>query len=99
MSERRHDAAVVAMTRSIIQITSTLCPDYSRVAALCEPVEKASYTMIVALLRVMLLLTNAVEKDTSTTETLRSNVASLLIEATADTPSNLAILSTIRALF
>lgn len=55
--------------------------------------------MIVALLRVMLLLTNAVEKDTSTTETLRSNVASLLIEATADTPSNLAILSTIRALF
>lgn len=99
MSERKRDAAVIAVVKSLIRITSTLCPDYACVAAFCGTVEKASYPMIVALLRVMMLLTNAVEKDTSTAETLRSNVASLLIEATADTPSNMEILSTIRTLF
>ena len=99
ISERRHDAAVVALTTSIIRITSTLSPDYAPVAMLRRTVEKASYSMIVALLRVMSLLTNAVEKDTSTAETLRSNMASLLIEATTDTAAIMEILSVIRSMF
>ena len=86
------------VTREIIYITSKMRSEYKNLEKLCRLVNNCGYQMIVALLRSMMMLTIAVEKDNVTMEFYHSIISMILVEATFDVPSNVEFIKVIRQL-
>lgn len=97
-SGEKEKKGLLTVTKLIISITAGMRQEYSRLSMLSSSVDVCSYQMIVALLRSMMLLTTAVEKDNVTSESYQSNICTLLVEATTDIPSNVELIQIIRQL-
>ena len=89
---------LLEVTKLIISITSQMRPEYSCLNGLCALVTQCGYQMIVTLLRSMMMLTVAVEKDNVTAELYHSIISMILVEATFDETSNVELIKVIRQL-
>ena len=89
---------LLEVTKLIIYITSQMRSEYSCLNGFCALVTQFGYQMIVTLLRSMMMLTVAVEKDNVTAELYHSIISMILVEATFDETSNVELIKVIRQL-